>query len=71
MVTIFPYYNNQVKISSLGFSIMLTSTLTSDQEGLGPIYTVSLMLDDQRYKVLQVDGALDGATPLSANNATE
>ena len=50
---------------------MLTSTLTSDKEGLGPIYTVSLMFDDQRYKVLQVDGALDGATPLSANNATE
>ena len=41
MVTIFPYYVNQAKISSLGFSIMLTSTLTSDKEGLGPIYTVS------------------------------
>ena len=70
MVTIFPYYNNQVKISSLGFSIILTSTLTSDKEGLGPIYTVSLMFDDQRYKVLQVDGAHNWATPLSASNPT-
>ena len=67
----FPYYVNQAKISSLGFSIMLTSTLTSDKEGLGPTYTVSLMFDDQRYKVLQVDGLPVGATPPSANNATE
>ena len=30
---------------------MLTSTLTSDKEGLGPIYTVSLMLtiNDIKY----------------------
>ena len=28
---------------------MLTSTLTSDKEGLGPIYTVSLMFDYQLY----------------------